>query len=1463
MSTTINTDLTLEAISGIYNKDKFYVKIFKELLNAAITDDFSNLSKTSSNIKDLFYEIKYGSETKIGVKTFIENEIYEKVFSNSTLYEGLISSLIDIYSVMYTIIRMRRDITDISIQPDEIVDTYLDSFGFNCKELFNYIQRREIVKIIYWYLRRKGTPNLLVKFLDILGFNYFFISEFELCEEDDGTHKYVSRLIYEQKPENDLLRFFNEFKYNYSTVKEYDPLLIKSDSELSEDYLTSYPSQSSYYQIGISVTYPELEYRISAFSNAMIKKLTLEEEAGEDIFTCKVSGYDNKVSYISLLQAYTYILGEYFDIKEIDTSDLKMFGWNKDVSDQTPLEIMYDIEREIKKLFILIPYNDSNSTDSIKDRKEQILQEIEDVFYVDDFIYKSYYDLIQEFKNSDPNFKDYIDSILLTEAERIELIDNDNLEDLEKNIDNVFELLDNILESMEYFIFDNTSFMIPVKNLILSYEKSIEILKKLDKYYTPYHAKLLFPQIVWMIRDLPGDIVALDDSVIKESEEVQIVDVVMRANNYKILDQNLPEPYAPIMDWKNEYDNNPHIPTPLKYMNDLYYDYVDVLKLQSENDLLYVTGYDWRNLSNYPLIVRSVPYQLYTDWDPDIVKSEIECKLYDKLDFFQPDDRWIEEINKEIEKQEEHISYYNTDTFEIIIDKNKDYNVDPLDPNYDPTKDPNNPEYDPTNGTGEYINGVIKYEIEHNYDTKDVFVEVYNKETGQTIDVEVEVIDNNHIVIRIKDEDAEDSYPYNYIIDQNHPEYDPDEDPTNKDSINYNPNYDPSNTESSNYDPIYDPTNPDSIYNPNNPDYSPYNEYPYTSEDNQSAFVVIISAPLPPGSSDIQKLNGELFKIIDIGYLKNFMCITSLSSKDLFWEMHHRRIGQNMIPGLIRKDNNIIYVSMNNLDVHSNDEYTLGLIEVLKENDTTNNNSKPSLFGKWIFRNINIAEQSEYIIEHNFGTANIITRIYDLKTGLQVHALVEKLDAYHLSINFSKTLGSGSYKVILMGTLERFYQVALPLNNLTGYSEIIKCDGINNSYIINHNLNSLNTFEQMIEKDTGEIVNVNYDRLDSNRIKINIGDSYLEESTNKEYIINIFAPLDIFTVKYPSTIYNTSFESFTIKYDPEHPRLRTYQIEHNMNNDKVVVQIYDSHNRKVYGSVNILDKNSVKLVLGKSITRNEYLRINILSLPDTTIPLTNFDENRKSNHFINMYDCIISKNDITKRNLEIYEGGDSTTEVYDKNNILYFGNSSTNNRSSLSGGKSNTAQLDDGPDTFIINHNMSTEAIIVNVFNERTKETVDAYIAINNSNSITVGIDHFNDLSDDLHVVIIGALRSHIKLDNKEHFDVDYIDIIPPYQYTEIKYKESDNMIHHISNNYLMYDIDYYENSTPRLDGNIIREGVDIIHEIKDSSGNITTIYYNNNFGFNKNDILTNDPVWDKNVREDVSKPYLQLYSEN
>ena len=495
------------------------------------------------------------------------------------------NSLIDIYSVCYTVVDLRKNITNLEIQPDIVIDEFLTEFGFEGAHLFNYIQKREICRVVYWYLRRKGTPALIIKFLDMLGFGYFYVAEFELCKNFDETEEedssslvlsnsskllYKSNLIYQEVPSKATAGFYDDATYTYTEMQNKDPFLIADCDELVSNENITFPAQSPYYQIGAAVTYTNLEKTISAFTYAMIKKTYQDIDSGEDVFTSTVKEYNGKVSFLSLVLGYTYIFGEYFGVRDIfiyspveiteqmqqdidevreiiglgvdndelkeihsslanlydvtflnmlypnitdsdypgtfeedgyhhiegDTGSLiesvaensddglyrlsnKVFGWNKDTTDQSPLDIMYDIDSNISTLCSNLPWYPNTedplvpkSKNTVSYRKKQNLQKIEEIFY-SPAIFSTYESAVESLIHHDIGFKKFLDDKMLTKEERDELLKTeDGIEEVKKNFDSILTLIDDILEAIEYYIFDNTTFMIPVKSLVMSYSRA-------------------------------------------------------------------------------------------------------------------------------------------------------------------------------------------------------------------------------------------------------------------------------------------------------------------------------------------------------------------------------------------------------------------------------------------------------------------------------------------------------------------------------------------------------------------------------------------------------------------------------------------------------------------------------------------------------------------------------------------------------------------------------------------------------------------------------------------------------------------------------------------------------------------------------------------------------------------------------------------------------------------------------
>lgn len=1175
---TLDQQMPIEEIMKIFDQDKFYVKLFKNLLTAVTHNDFSILSRTPSELTYLYFNLRSK------VEKFIMSQIYENIYT-SRAYDGLISSLIDIYTVIHTVIYLRANITEVNIQPDEVIDAYLDSFGFKAKHLFNYIQRREICKVVYWYLRRKGTPALIIKLLDMLNFTYFYICEFDICKTGKehtvvntlsakkvDDHVYVPRLLYEELPKHDSIGFFSGIKYNYSYVRNEDPPCIATDQELSEKVNMSFPAQSPYYQVGVAVTYTEMERMIAAFTYAMIRKTLIDMDMGEDVYTSKVRDYNGRVSFISLVLGWTYLLGECFGIHDnylyeeltltesYDFDDLKydlgnakydqgdisrrdilyapkdrlnpstgydgfpstkydgnakydtllsndnetilegnrlyrlkypVFGWQKDVANQSPVDIMYDIEREIKRLCKRVLWQPSipehrlvgngNKVvvkgDTILTRKKDALKEIKEIFYGAP-IFGTYNKAIKFFKEHDPKFKLYLDNLLIDKDTLVQMGKDGRNDDIDDYFNTILDAMDAILESIEYYIFDKTTFMIPVRHYILSYDKIIRILNELDRYYAPYHAKLLDPMVVWLIRDLPGDCVAIDDTKMTSSSKHSMRDVVWRASHYSISDIAPPEPYDPISDFGCDNPNMPHIPVSPDYKVPPYH---DRKQLQKDNNYLYAVGYDWTNLDQEPFIVRSECLTPIYDFDPDLIKLDQGlCKTHSGFNIVKPDHEMIDQIKKYYEELDKKICDIDSYAETIVGDNIKDV-----------------------------------FTIEHNLANKDVIVQVYDIMDGSDVSCLVKRIDQNIVELHFND------------ILQPHQKY----------------------------------------------------------------RVVIIcrmirtSIHIPVASS--------LINIIGNNKIKNFMAYHNLGSNDTICEVYDRIEG-DMVGSWVRRINSdTSYISFN-VAPNNNRTYRANIFTPL--------NPPPSnpLQYKTLEQSFVVSEEGKNSIKlkHNFYCNNIVSQLYNDVTGETIDCQIIHLNNHEIQINLKHPMSfMDRYRLVLIGSLNRAVSIAIPLNNLTAFTGTIDGDGNCKSFHVRHNLNTTETIEQIVHKVSGEAMRAQFEHIDDNTTRISFGQPV---PVGTSYIISIIAPLHISKLTKPSTYYNTHMDKFTIEGDGTH---KTYKIHHKFNMNPIMAQIYDKDGNKVNCQVRTVDKDTCEFSFHDPIPRGMLYTANILSLPNPSEPL--------------------------------------------------------------------------------------------------------------------------------------------------------------------------------------------------------------------------------------------------------------------
>jgi hypothetical protein len=108
---------------------------------------------------------------------------------------------------------------------------------------------------------------------------------------------------------------------------------------------------------------------------------------------------------------------------------------------------------------------------------------------------------------------------------------------------------------------------------------------------------MLDPEVFHVIRDVPGDCVVFDDTYMQTIGEIRVLEVFWRSSSYNRHDIRIPDPYAPIDDWKPYHPHN----------------------------MLFVPGYDWEKdfpgWPGYHLIVNNKPFEPKFDFEADEIKT--------------------------------------------------------------------------------------------------------------------------------------------------------------------------------------------------------------------------------------------------------------------------------------------------------------------------------------------------------------------------------------------------------------------------------------------------------------------------------------------------------------------------------------------------------------------------------------------------------------------------------------------------------------------------------------------------------------------------------------------------------------------------------------------------------------------------------------------------------------------------
>lgn len=171
----IKNQKTLRELEETISNLNIPILVFKELLKAIKNNDFSNLSNSVNKLRYMTSEEK--------VKEQIDRVIYQQVYNNKD-YNNLITVITKLYAVLDSLIEARMNISDVYKQDIAVVEDVLDSYGFDIHKIFDEYSKRDLAHRIYYFLRRKGTTQLLGDLLNRLGYTHYVITEYSLNREN-------------------------------------------------------------------------------------------------------------------------------------------------------------------------------------------------------------------------------------------------------------------------------------------------------------------------------------------------------------------------------------------------------------------------------------------------------------------------------------------------------------------------------------------------------------------------------------------------------------------------------------------------------------------------------------------------------------------------------------------------------------------------------------------------------------------------------------------------------------------------------------------------------------------------------------------------------------------------------------------------------------------------------------------------------------------------------------------------------------------------------------------------------------------------------------------------------------------------------------------------------------------------------------------------------------------------------
>lgn len=419
---------------------------------------------------------------KVKTEAYFEQVIDQPVYFTDD-YLRIRRFLIDWYSAYRTLLFFHKNLSDIKYINKVLL---LESFGY----FFHYLNNDATQEFLCYNLNRlyayKGTPETIIAIIEsanILGFKLF---EYWLIKDGEEL-KFEPRSVftYDQLNVSEL----RTYSFSYDYVTNPDPHWQYTASEilaLNETEPLKLPSMTPYFGLVKIVNWVK-DTRIAM---AKIKRTVREQlSIWNDVGTLPHEIlYDPTNQTVSLLELYCSWVYAYYLYYDLDMG-IETNSGDKVCEITLPQEIVYDNAVYIDEFERHYNYYTDNRSE-----RDQIISERLTDWNTDNYPFKralEYRDMLQVIN---PSLYNYITT------------------KISPRDDEAFEALKKLVEYLEFYVALYWDLLVPLHYAIMDDVIDDNVLSLID-FFKPYPSRLIIFDTLFVINDLPGDIMATEEHI--------------------------------------------------------------------------------------------------------------------------------------------------------------------------------------------------------------------------------------------------------------------------------------------------------------------------------------------------------------------------------------------------------------------------------------------------------------------------------------------------------------------------------------------------------------------------------------------------------------------------------------------------------------------------------------------------------------------------------------------------------------------------------------------------------------------------------------------------------------------------------------------------------------------------------------------------------------------------------------